>query len=172
MAEDEDVKSASVDVDGGGRRNDDLLGAIFGMVNEMRKAVPERKKVETDLAYFRYAPIAVMLARWYGAYQFYSNKMEITLWYEENEEPIWFFYIITYILYPISLWKGQRLHRLCVEWRIPLFYATGVNVVHLWYGSIIIRNEMFDLDVFLIIMVLILYIYVAINKLSNCRGRA
>lgn len=150
----------------------DLLGAIFGMVREMHKAIPEKKKVKTDLTYFRYAPIIVMLARWYGVYQFYSNKMEITLWYEQNEEPIWFFYIITYILYPISLWKGQRLHRLCVEWRIPLFYAAGVNVVHLWYGSIIIRNEMFDLDVFLIIMVVILYIYVAINKLSNCRGRA
>lgn len=171
MTEDEDVKSVC-DADYGGRRNIDFFGAVYGMVNEMRKAVPEKGKVKTDLAYFRYAPIGVMLARWYGAYQFYSNNMEIELWYEQNEEPIWFFYIITYILYPISLWKGQRLHRLCVEWRIPLFYAAGVNVVHLWYGSVIIRNEMFDLDVFLIIMVLVLYAYVAINKLSNCRGRA
>lgn len=171
MTEDEDVKSVC-NADNGGRRNIDVMGAIFGMVNEIHKAVPERSKVKTDLVYFRYAPIAVMLARWWGVYQFYSNKMEITLWYEENEEPIWFFYIITYILYPISLWKGQRLHRLCVEWRIPLFYAAGVNVVHLWYGAIIIKNVMFDLDVFLIIMVLVLYAYVAINKLSNCRGRA
>ena len=50
-----------------------------------------------------------MLMRWYGVSQFYDNKMEITLWYEENEEPIWFFYFITYILYPISLWKGSGI---------------------------------------------------------------
>lgn len=172
MKEDEDEKLASVNVSNGGRRYFDVLGSIYAIANEMHKAFPDKSKVGTDLFYFRYAPIVAMLARWYGVYQFYSNNMEITLWYEQNEEPFWFFYIITYILYPISLWKGQRLHRLCVEWRIPFFYATGVNIVHLWYGSVIIKNSMFDLDVFLILMVLVLYAYVGISKLSNYRGRA
>ena len=49
----------------------------------------------TDLLYFKYAPILVMLFRWYSVSQFYDNKMEITLWYEENGEPIRFFYFGT-----------------------------------------------------------------------------
>lgn len=106
--------------------NDQRVSRMFG---EIVKLIPERSKIKTDLLYFKYAPILVMLFRWYGISQFYDNKMEITLWYEENEEPIWFFYFITYILYPISLWKGQVLHRLCVEWRIPIFYIAGVNVI-------------------------------------------
>ena len=76
---------------------------------EITKLLPERRKIKTDLFYFKYAPILVMLMRWYGVSQFYDNKMEITLLYEENEEPVWFFYFITYILYPISIWKGQVL---------------------------------------------------------------
>lgn len=144
---------------------------VSRMIKEICKMFPDRGKVKTDLIYFKYAPIFVMLLRWYGTFQFYDNKMEITLWYEENEEPIWFFYITTYILYPISLWKGQVLHRLCIEWKIPLLYAAGINIIHLLYGSIIIKNEMFMCDMFLIILILILYAYVAISKLQNHRSR-
>lgn len=117
--------------------NEQRVSRMFG---EIVKLIPERSKIKTDLLYFKYAPILVMLMRWYGVSQFYSNKMEITLWYEENEEPVWFFYFITYILYPISLWKGQVLHRLCVEWRIPILYTAGVNVIHVMFGSVIITN--------------------------------
>ena len=77
------------------------------LAEEMVKLIPDRRKIKTDLLYFKYAPILVMLIRWYGVSQFYGNDMEITLWYEENEEPVWFFYFITYILYPISL---QKVH--------------------------------------------------------------
>lgn len=112
-----------------------------------------------------------MLFRWYGVSQFYDNKMEITLWYEENEEPVWFFYFITYILYPISLWKGQVLHRLCVEWRIPILYIAGVNVIHVMFGSIVITNQMYYCDMFLITLILIIYAYVAISKLQHHRSR-
>ena len=152
-------------------KEEDEDRTVGRMIQEICKIFPDRGKVETDLIYFKYAPILVMLLRWYGTFQFYANKMEITLWYEENEEPIWFFYLITYILYPISLWKGQVLHRLCIEWRIPLLYAAGVNIIHLLYGSVIIKNEMFMCDMFLIILILILYAYVAIGKLQNHRSR-
>lgn len=54
------------------------------MFGEIVKLIPERSKIKTDLLYFKYAPILVMLMRWYGVSQFYSNKMEITLWYEET----------------------------------------------------------------------------------------
>lgn len=111
------------------RKEEDEDQRVRNLFREITKLLPERSKIKTDLLYFKYAPILVMLFRWYSVSQFYDSKMEITLWYEENEEPIWFFYFITYILYPISLWKGQVLHRLCVEWRIPLLYAMVKEVV-------------------------------------------
>ena len=150
---------------------DDDDQRVKKLIGEIVKLLPERSKIKTDLLYFKYAPILVMLTRWYGVSQFYDNNMEITLWYEENEEPVWFFYFITYILYPISLWKGQVLHRLCVEWRIPLLYAVGVNVIHFMFDSVVIKNKMYYCDMFLIILIIILYAYVAISKLQNHRGR-
>lgn len=151
--------------------NDENDQRVNRMFSEIAKLIPERSKIKSDLFYFRYAPILVMLMRWYGVSQFYDNKMEITLWYEENEEPIWFFYFITYILYPISLWKGQVLHRLCVEWKIPLLYIAGANVIHIMYGSIVITNQMYYCDMFLITIILIIYAYVAISKLQHHRSR-
>lgn len=91
------------------------------LIGEITKLLPERSKIKTDLLYFKYAPILVMLMRWYGVSQFYDNKMEITLWYEENEEPVWFFYFITYILYPISLWKGQVVSVSNPQTKYPTF---------------------------------------------------
>ena len=129
------------------RKEEDEDQRVRNLFREITKLLPERSKIKTDLLYFKYAPILVMLFRWYSVSQFYDSKMEITLWYEENEEPIWFFYFITYILYPISLWKGQVLHRLCVEWRIPLLYAAGVNVIHIMFGSIVITNNMYYCDI-------------------------
>lgn len=139
--------------------NDQRVNRMFG---EIVKLIPERSKIKTDLLYFKYAPILVMLFRWYGVSQFYDNKMEIT---------VWFFYFITYILYPISLWKGQVLHRLCVAWRIPILYIAGVNVIHVMFGSIVITNQMYYCDMFLITLILIIYAYVAISKLQHHRSR-
>lgn len=152
-------------------KQDDDDQRVKKLIGEIFKLLPERSKIKTDLLYFKYAPILVMLIRWYGVSQFYDNNMEITLWYEENEEPVWFFYFITYILYPISIWKGQVLHRLCVEWRIPLLYVVGVNVIHFMFDSVVIKNKMYYCDMFLITLIIILYAYVAISKLQNHRGR-
>ena len=131
-------------------KQDDDDQRVGKLIGEIVKLLPERSKIKTDLLYFKYAPILVMLTRWYVVSQFYDNNMEIVLWYEENEESVWFFYFITYILYPIFLWKGQVLHRLCVEWRIPLLYAVGVNVIHFIIirktkcSTIVKRNDIFS----------------------------
>lgn len=101
------------------------------LAGEIVKLIPERRKIKTDLLYFKYAPILVMLIRWYGVSQFYGNDMEITLWYEENEEPVWFFYFITYILYPISLQKVHYHYFVyLVSWSFvltPLAISFGVS---------------------------------------------
>ena len=61
--------------------NDQRVSRMFG---EIVKLIPERSKIKTDLLYFKYAPILVMLFRWYGVSQFYDNKMEITHVYVAN----------------------------------------------------------------------------------------
>lgn len=76
------------------------------LAGEIVKLIPDRRKIKTDLLYFKYAPILVMLIRWYGVSQFYDNDMEITLWYEENEEPIWFF--LLYYLHSLSDFALER----------------------------------------------------------------
>lgn len=53
---------------------------------DITKLLPERSKIKTDLLYFKYAPILVMLFRWYSVSQFYDNKMEITLWYHFSKK--------------------------------------------------------------------------------------
>lgn len=66
------------------RQEEDEDQRVRKLIGEITKLLPERSKIKTDLLYFKYAPILVMLMRWYGVSQFYDNKMEITLWYEEN----------------------------------------------------------------------------------------
>ena len=68
------------------RKEEDEDLRVKKLIGEITKLLPERSKIKTDLLYFKYAPILVMLMRWYGVSQFYDNKMEITLWYEENED--------------------------------------------------------------------------------------
>ena len=72
------------------RKEEDEDQRVRNLFREITKLLPERSKIKTDLLYFKYAPILVMLFRWYSVSQFYDSKMEITLWYEENEEPIWY----------------------------------------------------------------------------------
>ena len=48
---------------------------VSKMIVESFKMLPDRSKTKTDLLYFKAAPIIVMLLRWYGAFQFYGNKM-------------------------------------------------------------------------------------------------
>ena len=42
--------------------NEQRVNRMFG---EIVKLIPERSKIKTDLLYFKYAPILVMLFRWY-----------------------------------------------------------------------------------------------------------
>lgn len=57
-------------------KQDDDDQRVEKLIGEIIKLFPERSKIKTDLLYFKYAPILVMLIRWYGVFQFYDNKME------------------------------------------------------------------------------------------------
>lgn len=113
----------------------------------------------------KWLPVLVMLARWYGTVDFHTNPREIFLLYPENEPPVYFFYIITYIVLPMYMWERSKMFCLCWRWRVPLLYCIGINIEHLYYDSIIIKNEMEVFDYTLIVITLLIYIYMAISKL-------
>lgn len=46
---------------------------------EITKLLPERRKIKTDLFYFKYAPILVMLMQWYGVSKFWFERDTNTL---------------------------------------------------------------------------------------------
>lgn len=88
------------------KKDEDEDLRVKKLIGEITKLLPERSKIKTDLFYFKYAPILVMLFRWYGISQFYDNKMEIKLWYEENEEPV--LVLLFHHLYPIPDFPLER----------------------------------------------------------------
>ena len=59
------------------RKEEDEDQRVRNLFREITKLLPERSKIKTDLLYFKYAPILVMLFRWYSVSQFYDNKMEV-----------------------------------------------------------------------------------------------
>lgn len=69
------------------KQDDDEDQRVRKLIGEITKLLPERSKIKTDLLYFKYAPILVMLIRWYGVSQFYDNKMEITLGMKRTKNP-------------------------------------------------------------------------------------
>lgn len=58
------------------KQEEDEEQRVRNLFIEITKLLPERSKIKTDLLYFKYAPILVMLMRWYGVSQFYDNKDE------------------------------------------------------------------------------------------------
>ena len=54
-------------------KKDDDDQRVGKLIGEIVKLLPERSKIKTDLLYFKYAPILIMLTRWYVVSQFYYN---------------------------------------------------------------------------------------------------
>ena len=52
------------------KQDDDEDQRVRKLIGEITKLLTERSKIKTDLLYFKYAPILVMLIRWYGISQF------------------------------------------------------------------------------------------------------
>lgn len=61
------------------RQEEDEDLRVKKLIGEITKLLPERSKIKTDLLYFKYAPILVMLMRWYGVSQFWFERDTNTL---------------------------------------------------------------------------------------------
>lgn len=61
------------------RQEEDEDLRVKKLIGEITKLITERSKIKTDLLYFKYAPILVMLMRWYGVSQFWFERDTNTL---------------------------------------------------------------------------------------------
>lgn len=119
----------------------------------------------------KYAPIAVMLAHWYGVFDFHSNPREIMLCIKENEGCIAYIYFMTYIFPVIMMMPASYFYQLCWIYRIPFIYCIGVNISRLFYGSWFITNESYDVDVTLILLTAALYVYAWSIRIGGWIGK-
>ena len=126
----------------------------------------------------KYVPLVIMLAHWYGVFNFHSNPREIIVNIEENESSLVYLYCMTYVFPVLMMMPASYFYQLCWIYRIPFVYLIGVNVIRMFYGSWLITNEMYDADLILIILTCALYVYAfatrqcwRIGKLFIRKGR-
>lgn len=119
----------------------------------------------------KYVPLAIMLAHWYGVFDFHSNPREILVCIKENESCIAYLYCMTYVFPVVMMMPASYFYQLCWVYRIPFLYAVGVNAIRLFYGSWFITNEMYDADVILIVTICMLYVYALAVKQCWRMGR-
>lgn len=107
----------------------------------------------------KYVPIAIMLAHWYGTWDFHHSPREVLLDVTENRGCIAFIYCMTYILPVITMLPASYFYRMCWIYRIPYVYLVGVTIIRLFYHRWLITSDMMEVNYFLILLTIILYIY-------------
>lgn len=118
----------------------------------------------------KYVPVMIMLGHWYGVFDFHSNPRELLVCIKENEACIGYIYFMTYVFPVLMMMPASYFFHLCWIYRIPFVYAIGVNVVRMFYGSWFITNEMYDVDVILILLTIALYAYAVAQRMSRWVG--
>lgn len=144
----------------------DLKSALYNIANFGGR----RERVKQSLWKAKWLPVMVMLIRWYGVYDFYTNPREIFMDFRENEFCILWFYAITYLLLPYYMWEKATIHELCWKWKIPMIYLFAINIEHLVFLSVVVTMDMLYWDIALISLTIMLYAYAGIKPISNhCR---
>lgn len=114
----------------------------------------------------KYVPLAIILWHWYGVFDFHSNPREIVVCIKENEACMTYLYCMTHIFPVIMMLPASYFYQLCWPWRIPFVYMIGINVVRVFYRSWLITNEMYDVNIVLIIFTCVLYGYAFVTEQS------
>ncbi len=106
----------------------------------------------------KWIPIAVMLAHWYGLYDFSQHPRDMFVLDSENKSCYLCIYFMIYIL-PMVIIAASRFFFLCWRYRIPFFYFIGVNAIHVAHCSIFTTNDMVMSHFGLVIFICLLYCY-------------
>lgn len=107
----------------------------------------------------KYVPIFLMLCHWYGVWNFHQNPREIIVNIDENEGCIIYLYFMSYIFPLLFMVPASLFYGLCWIYRLPFVYLIGTSMIRLYFGSLLIKNEMIDADYILILFMIALYIY-------------
>lgn len=107
----------------------------------------------------KYVPIILMLFHWYGVWNFHQNPREIIVCIKENEGCIVYLYFMAYIFPLLFMLPASLFYGLCWIYRLPFIYLIGTSIIRLYYGSMLITNEMLDADYILILFMMALYCY-------------
>ena len=118
----------------------------------------------------KYVPIILMLFHWYGVWNFHQNPREIIVCLKENEGCIVYLYFMAYIFPLLFMLPASLFYGLCWIYRLPFVYLIGTSIVRLYYGSLLIKNEMLDADYILILTMIALYVYSAVRLSGNAIG--
>lgn len=135
-------------------------GAGFGF--------PSRSIVSFYDWLMRYVPIGIMLAHWYGTWDFHHQPRPILLDNKDNEACVAFIYFMVYVFPLLSMLPASHFFRLCWIYRIPFYYLIGVNIIRLLYRKWMITSDMMPENYYLILLTIMMYIY-AFAKLSFTR---
>lgn len=117
----------------------------------------------------KYVPIGIMLAHWYGTWDFHHQPRAILLDNKDNEACVAFIYFMTYVFPLISMPPASHFFRLCWIYRIPFYYLIGVNIIRCLYRKWMITSDMMPENYYLILLTIMMYIY-AFVKLSISRN--
>lgn len=105
----------------------------------------------------KWMPIAIMLAHWYGIYDFaQDNRPTFILARATIFADVWAYFML-YIL-PLVIILASRFFFLCWRYRIPFYYFIGVNAIHLAYLSPFTTADMIMTHYCLMIFICIAYI--------------
>ncbi len=106
----------------------------------------------------KWVPVAVMIAHWYGLYDFSKHPRDMFVLDSANLPCYLWIYFMVYIL-PMVIILASRFFFLCWRYRIPFFYFFGVNALHICYGNIFTTNEMVIPHFALVLFIALLYVY-------------
>lgn len=118
----------------------------------------------------KYVPIILMVCHWYGVWNFHQNPREIMVCIKENEGCIAYLYFMAYIFPLLFMLPASLFYGLCWIYRLPFLYLIGISMIRLYFGSLLIKNEMLDADYILILFMIALYVYAFIRLNGNRIG--
>ena len=107
----------------------------------------------------KFVPIILMVCHWYVVWNFHQNPREIIITIKENEGCIAYLYFMAYIFPLLFMLPASLFYGLCWIYRLPFVYLIGTSIIRLYYGSMLITNEMLDADYILILFMMALYCY-------------
>jgi glucan phosphoethanolaminetransferase (alkaline phosphatase superfamily) len=133
---------------------------VSEVINLMMKSgnIYNRRILRFFRWFCKWIPLVIMLAHWYGVYDFSQHPRPMFTLDKENTFCYLWIYFMIYIL-PMVIILASRFFFLCWRYRIPFFYFFGVNAMHLCYWNIFTTNEMVKPHFCLMAMILMMYAY-------------